>query len=96
MTDPVTARYDTAPGVLLTDLSETEACLLNTQTLYYYALNETARVIWNEIADGRTEEEAAGALSEVYDIDTTDAQTHVRAFLQSLLDDGLIVRHDTD
>ena len=92
MTD--SARYETAPGVLLTDLSETEACLLNTQTLYYYALNETGRAIWNEIAEGRTEAEAAAALQQTYAVDEAGARDHVRAFLQTLLDDALIVRHE--
>ena len=89
---PDAARYDAAPDVLLTDLGETEACLLNTRTLYYYALNETGRAIWREIAAGRTEGEAADALTETYDIDEAGAHAHVRAFLQALLDDDLIVR----
>ena len=96
MTDPLAARYEAAPGVLLTDLSETESCLLNTQTLYYYALNETGRTIWNEIAAGRTEGEAAEVLLDVYDVGADDARGHVRSFLKRLLDDDLIVRHESD
>lgn len=85
------ARYETAPDVLLTDLSETEACLLDTRTLYYYALNETGRLIWNEIAAQRTPAEAARALERAYEIDGEGARQHVGAFLQHLLDDALIV-----
>ena len=92
MTD--SARYDAAPDVLLTDLSEAEACLLNTRTLYYYALNETGRAIWAEIAAGRTEAEAAAALRGAYDVGADGARAHVRAFVQTLLDDGLVVRRE--
>lgn len=94
MTSPAPARYEPAPTVLLTDLSETEACLLDTRTLYYYALNETGRLIWNELAAQRTPQETARTLLAHYDVDEADALGHVQALLQTFVEDGLVVARE--
>lgn len=89
-------RFEPAPDVLLTDLSESESCLLNTRTRYYYALNETGRLIWKEVTDHGTPDTVVRVLRELYEIDEAGARDHVQAFLQKLLDDGLITPRGSD
>ncbi len=94
MTDLSTAKFEAAPDVLLTELGESEACLLNTRTRYYYWLNETGQLIWKALESRRTPAGVADALRETYEIDEEGARRHVREFLDDLLRNGLITRCD--
>ena len=54
-------------------------------------LNETGKVIWESIADGKSEEEIVDLIVSEYDVDKDHAKNSVSKFIADMKDKGFIV-----
>ena len=54
-------------------------------------LNETGKVIWESIADGKSEEEIVDLIVSEYDVDKDHAKNSVSKFISDMKDKGFIV-----
>ena len=82
--------YTPKPSVVTTDLMD-EAVLLDLDTRAYFSLNETGTRVWEALAAGRTDAEAAGALVDEWNVTPDEAAATVRTFVDDLVQNGLLV-----
>lgn len=57
---------------------------LDLQTEEYFVIKGSGVALWHRMADGATDEELAGVLTERYDLPLERARTDVAAFLDTL------------
>ncbi len=69
---------------------EGEAVLLDMESSYYFSLNETGTRIWRGLEDGKTEDEIVDGLVQEFEVTRQEAEQTTRAFLDSLLSEGLL------
>lgn len=69
-----------------------EAVLLDLDSQSYFGLDPVATVIWEEISAGSMEAAVVERITREFEVETEVARRDLRAFLQKLEDDKLIVR----
>ena len=67
------ATYKPSENVVFTSLFDGTGVLLDLRTKLYYTLNETGRLIWEQLDRGLGPEEIAKRLSEEYDVSPEEA-----------------------
>jgi hypothetical protein len=82
------------PQALLTELEDQTGVVLHLDTKFYYTLNPTGVFVWKALAGRRPDTvlELARRVTEVFDVDVERAETDVRALLDELRVEGLVVR----
>lgn len=80
------------PNVVSTQVEDGESYLLSLETQQYYSLNETGSRIWDLLSDGHDVESIATAITEEWDATHEEAIHHVRSFLHTLTEEGLVER----
>jgi hypothetical protein len=68
-----------------------DVVVLDLEGSIYLKLNGSGRVLWEALADPRTESELVAALVEQYGIDEARASSDVTTFLADLRTRGLLV-----
>ena len=66
------------------------ALILNLRTNAYYSLSESGVTIWEAVATGGTVEDAAAALTEVWEVELDAAREDARRLVAELLEAGLL------
>lgn len=61
----------------------------------YYALEGTAKAIWQRLTEPTTIGDLVAGLVEDYDVDPAQCQADVTAFLQDMIENGLVEDHGT-
>ena len=82
--------YRPSENVVFTSLFDGTGVLLDLRTKLYYTLNETGRLIWEQLERGLGPEEIARRLSEEYDVSPEEALREVEEFLGKLREEGLV------
>jgi hypothetical protein len=75
--------------VVSTEL-DNEVVLVNMTSKYYYTLNETGRLIWKLLGEGKNENEIVCALMESYEIEEGTARSDVAELVSDLRREKLI------
>jgi hypothetical protein len=63
--------------VIFTDLDGVEGVLVDLNVKQYYQLNETASLIWRELAKGQPIDDIAREMTELYDVTLERARSSV-------------------
>lgn len=82
-------RYRINQPMVVSEVFDGEAIIINLDTGNYYSLLGTATYIWEALATGHTVETVSEALTR--NASGSHAQTEVAAFIDTLLTEGLIV-----
>lgn len=82
--------------LLSSELSATELVMMNLDRGFYYGMEETAKAIWERLAEPRTVGDLCADLLARYDIDQANCERDVLAFLGELLKEDLIHVHDPE
>ena len=69
---------------------EGEVVALDESALTYLGANESAALLWRELAAGTSRERLAGLLADHYELDLVEAQADVDGFVESLRSRGLL------
>ncbi|MGA8810077.1 MAG: PqqD family protein [Thermoanaerobaculia bacterium] len=78
-------------NIVVTEFEGGESVLVDLDTKRYYQLNETATVIWQALADGRSKTDIVARLTSVYDTTEEDAEKNVDRILEQLKVQRLVV-----
>ena len=86
----LSARTD----LLASALSETEMVMLNLERGAYFGLEQTAKTIWEQLAQPRTVADLCAALVQTYQVDPATCSHDLLIFLNELDQDELLAIHD--
>jgi hypothetical protein len=67
-----------------------EMVLLDMNSENYFGLDSVASDIWRLLGEGKSVGETYAALLEIYDVEEEQLRADLEAFIQKLLDDGLV------
>jgi hypothetical protein len=76
--------------VVANDLSATETVMLDIDRGTYFGVRGVARRIWDRLATPSTLDMLVDDLTSIYDVDAETCRVEAAAFLNELLDHGLI------
>lgn len=76
--------------LMTSELSETEVVMLNVERGYYYGMQETAKAIWDHLSEPRSISALSAHLMTIFKVDQEACERDVIAFVNELLNDGLI------
>ena len=68
-----------------------EVVILDLQSGYYYGLNKTAALIWNRLTESKPSDVIGQEMAVVYGIPLKQAQKDVKAAIEELAKDSLIL-----
>lgn len=80
-------------------ISETidgETIIINLETGFYYSVNKTATVIWNEIQKNNSVKNIARLYLNSYEVDADTAEKSITEIIGLFLKDDLILELDSD
>jgi len=80
-------------------ISETidgETIIINLETGYYYSVNKTATIIWNEFQENNSFKNILKYFLDHYEVDKDTAEKSITEILGLLLKDELILELDSD
>jgi hypothetical protein len=80
-------------------ISETidgETIIINLETGYYYSVNKTATVIWNEIQKSNPVKNISQLILNHYEVDTDTAEKSIAEIIGLFLKDDLILELDSN
>ena len=86
--EAATRRLD--PAATAWRLVDGDVLGLDLQTEEYFVIKGSGVALWSRMADGATDEELAGLLSERYDLPLERARTDVAAFVDTLRRRGFV------
>ena len=69
---------------------ECETLIINTDTGFYYSLDEVGCTVWNLLAYGHEEDEIVLAITSQYEVDETTARQDLCRLLENLQREQLI------
>lgn len=78
------------PDSLFLQQVDDETILLDTNTQEYFALNELGTLIWDVLSFRQDLNAVKDAVLEKYDVDESTAQKDILAFMEMLLEKGLV------
>ena len=84
-----------SPGILLREL-DGECVLLNLQNETYYGLDETGNRFWLALVSASSIEAACDQLIEVYEVSQSELNRDMEAFVNDLLENGLLAVSTND
>ena len=85
------ARFRLNEGTATGKIIEGEALLINVVTGRYYSLADAGCVAWVHLSSGGSLEEAVAAIVDRYDVDAGAVSDDVRALVEELLAEELLV-----
>lgn len=87
--DEVVHKLD--PTAVEWRLVDDEVIALDLRSSTYIALNPTAAVLWQAMADGATESTLTARLVEVFDVEADQAAGDVRGFVEEMRTRALLM-----
>jgi hypothetical protein len=87
--------YKIPEDIIVTELDNNEAILLDMRNKRYYSLNETGLTIFKGIESNLTRDKIIEKIMSVYEIDQDKASSSVNTILQRLLSLNIIEKHET-
>jgi hypothetical protein len=87
---PDDARLVRRDRVLANDLNDSETVMLDVDQGTYYGVTGTGRSIWDLLAEPATPDTIVAALLTEYEVDEDTCRTEVHAFLDDLIEQGLL------
>ncbi len=82
--------YTIPKDIIITELDDNEAVLLDLKSKRYYSLNETGLLIYKGIQASLTLEKIIEQLISIYDLDEAQALDSVNTLISKLLNNKLI------
>ena len=89
-TIPDNARLNRRDRVVANDLNDTETVMLDVDQGTYYGVTGTGRSIWDLLAEPATPDTIVDSLLAEYEIDEDTCRAEVHAFLDDLIEQGLL------
>lgn len=86
----MTPTYTIPKDIIITELDDNEAVLLDLKSKRYYSLNETGLLIYKGIQASLTLEKIIEQLISIYDLDESEALDSVNTLISKLLNNKLI------
>ena len=83
-------NYTIPKNIIITELDDNEAVLLDLKSERYYSLNETGLLIYKGIEVSLTLEKNIEQLISIYDLDKAEALDSVNTLISKLLNSKLI------
>ena len=79
-------RIEKSSQTVFTPLADGTGVLLNLETLFYYNLNRTGSVLWQQIEAGKdlTLDDLLRSMCEQFEVDETSARQFISAFVKQL------------
>jgi hypothetical protein len=79
-------RIEKSSQTVFTPLADGTGVLLNLETLFYYNLNHTGSLLWQQIEAGNvlTLDDLLRSTCERFDVDEASARTLINAFIEQL------------
>jgi hypothetical protein len=80
-------------------ISETidgETIIINLETGYYYSVNKSATIIWNEFQETNSSKNILKYFLDHYEVDEDTAEEHLSEIIGLLLKDDLILELDSE
>jgi|YelNatPaOPRAMG01_1025707.scaffolds.fasta_scaffold71778_2 hypothetical protein len=87
--------YKIPDDIIITELDNNEAILLDMRNKRYYSLNETGLAILKGIESNLTQDKIIEKIMSVYEVDQDEASSSVTTILQRLLSLNIIEEHET-
>jgi len=87
--------YKIQDDIIITELDNNEAILLDMRNKRYYSLNETGLAILKGIESNLTQDKIIEKIMSVYEVDQDEASSSVTTILQRLLSLNIIEEHET-
>ena len=78
------------PGTVEWRRLEDEVVAVDTRNTVYMAVNRSGAVLWPMLLDGATRDELISRLATAYDLQRTEAERDVDAFVRALEDQDLL------
>ena len=78
--------------IIFTDFEGGEGILVDLNTKQYYRLNETGALIWRGLEKGRSVEDIAAEMQEIYEVTREQALASVDKLLSTLESNRLVKR----
>ena len=82
------------PKNVLVRTSENESVLLNLDTESYYGLDEIGMSVWQALTQTENIQAAYESLLAEYDVDPVTLQRDLEAFIESLVQRGMVELHN--
>ena len=87
--------YKIPDDIIVTELDNNEAILLDMRNKHYYSLNETGLVIFRGIESNLAQDKIVEKIMSAYAIDRDKAGSSVKNLIQRLLSLNIIEKHAT-
>jgi hypothetical protein len=87
--ETVIARQN-GDGLMSSELSANELVMLSISRNSYYGLDESAKIIWDHLAEPRSIAAVVAHLRSQFAVDAETCEREVTAFIQELLKDELV------
>ena len=87
--------YKIPDDIIVTELDNNEAILLDMRNKHYYSLNETGLAIFKGIESNLTQDGIIDEIMSAYAIDRDKAGNSVKNLIQRLLSLNIIEKHAT-
>ncbi len=85
--------YTIPDDIIITELDNSEAILLDMRNKRYYSLNETGLAIFKGIESNLTQDKIIEKIMSVYDINKGQAKNSVANMINNLLSHNIIEKH---
>jgi Coenzyme PQQ synthesis protein D (PqqD) len=87
--------YTVPDDIIVTELDNKEAILLDMRNKMYFSLNETGLVIFKGIQSKLPDDKIIEELTSLYDINTDKARSSMDTLINQLLSHNIIEKHGT-
>jgi hypothetical protein len=89
-------RYTINESIAISETIDGETIIINLETGYYYSVNKTGTIIWNEFRKNNSIEHILKYFLHHYEVDKDTAEKSIIDTVNILLKDYLIVESDSD
>ncbi|MDH3679145.1 MAG: PqqD family protein [Acidimicrobiia bacterium] len=90
MPAPQGPTYQPTDGVVARVVSD-ETVVVDLDSERYFSLNTTGAVVWSAVIAGRSVEQAAMELAEIYDVADQTARVDAEEIVRQLVEAGLLL-----
>jgi len=88
-------RYTINESIAISETIDGETIIINLETGYYYSINKTATVIWNEFRENNSISNILKYFLDHYDVNKDTAEKSITDIINLLLKDYLILEFDS-
>ncbi len=87
--------YTIPEDIIVTELDNNEAILLDMRNKRYYSLNETGLAIFRGIEASLSQDKIVESIMSAYEVDQEKANNSVNSIIQKLLSLNIVEKHET-